>query len=56
MGHIGVSEIEQEPRGSGQVLDLPAINPFRDELVHPIPLVGEDGCVEASDDPGPCYV
>ncbi len=32
--------------------DLSALNPFRDELVHPIPLVGEDGCVEAFDGPG----
>ena len=32
--------------------DLSALNPFRDELVRPIPLVGEDGCVEAFDGPG----
>ena len=32
--------------------DLSALNPFRDELVHPTPRVGEDGCVEAFDGPG----
>lgn len=32
--------------------DLAPVNPFRDDLVHPHPTVGPDGCVEPFDGPG----
>ncbi len=32
--------------------DLSALNPFRDELVHPRASIGPDGCVEPFDGPG----
>ena len=49
---VCISLLTVAPNALVYEADLSALNPFRDELVHPIPQVGEDGCVEAFDGPG----